>query len=111
MQRSVSDANGISGQLWQGKWSDSFTTDLYSAVTRKEYYVQSGSYFYFNLNPDIAWNITDRIKSCTGFRSKWTCYDELDSKDLTSLLAKTNFTFKPLDGLKQVPSYQSVFGL
>ena len=97
------------------EWSDSFTTNLYSAVTRKEYYLQSGSYLYFYLNPDIAWNITDRIKWYTGFRSKWTFYDELDSKDdpkdLTSLLAKTNFTLKPLDGLKLVPSYQSVFDL
>ena len=97
------------------EWSDSFTTNLYSAVTRKEYYLQSGSYFYFYLNPNIAWDITDRIKWYTGFRSKWTFYDEWDSddnpKDLTGLLAKTNFTLKPLDKLKLVPSYQGVFDL
>ena len=97
------------------EWSDSFTTNLYSAVTRKEYYLQSGSYLYFYLNPDIAWDITDRIKWYTGFRSKWTFYDELDSddnpKDLTSFLAKTKFTLKPLDRLKLVPSYQGVFDL
>jgi hypothetical protein len=97
------------------EWSDSLTTNLYSALTRKEYYLQSGSYLYFYLNPDIAWDITDRIKWYTGFRSKWTLYDELDSddnpKDLTSLVGKTNFTLKPLDRLKLVPSYQGVFDL
>ena len=83
------------------EWSDSFTTNLYTAVFRKEYFLQAGSYYYFYLNPDMAWEITDRIKWYTGFRSKFTFYDELDldglSKDFTSLLAKTNFTFKPAD--------------
>jgi len=97
------------------EWSDDLTTNLYTAVSCKEYYHQSGSYNYFYLNPDIAWEITDRIKWYTGFRSKFTFYDELDSdglsKDFTSLLAKTNFTFKPVDKLKIIPSFQSVFDL
>jgi len=97
------------------EWSDELTTNLYTAVSCKEYYNQSGSYNYFYLNPDVAWEITDRIKWYTGFRSKFTFYDELDldglSKDFTSLLAKTNFTFKPADKLKIIPSFQSVFDL
>ena len=97
------------------EWSDEVTTNLYTAVSRKEYFLQSGSYNYFYLNPDVAWEITDRIKWYTGFRSKFTFYDELDSEDLskdfTSLLAKTNFTFKPVDKLKIIPSFQSVFDL
>lgn len=97
------------------EWSDELTTNLYTAVSWKEYFLQSGSYTYFYLNPDIAWKITDRIKWYTGFRSKWTFYDELDSsglpKDLTSLLAKTNVTFKVLDQLKLTPSFQGVFDL
>ncbi len=90
-------------------------TNLYTAVSRKEYFLQAGSYSYFYLNPDIAWEITDRIKWYTGFRSKFTFYDELDSegnpKDFTSLLAKTNSTFKPVDKLKIIPSFQGVFDL
>jgi len=97
------------------EWSDEVTTNLYTAVSKKEYFLQSGSYNYFYLNPDVAWEITDRIKWYTGFRSKFTFYDELDadglSKDFTSLLAKTNFTFKPADKLKIIPSFQSVFDL
>ncbi len=97
------------------EWSDELTTNLYTAVSCKEYYHQSGSYNYFYLNPDIAWEITDRIKWYTGFRSKFTFYDELHAdgniKDFTSLLAKTNFTFKPVDKLKIIPSFQSVFDL
>ena len=97
------------------EWSDELTTNLYTAVSRKEYFLQSGSYNYFYLNPDVAWEITDRIKWYTGFRSKFAFYDELDadglSKDFTSLLAKTNFTFKPADKLKIIPSFQSVFDL
>ncbi len=97
------------------EWSNFLTTNLYTVVSRKEYFLQSGSYTYFYLNPAITWEITDRIKWYTGFRSKFTFYDELDSgglpKDLTSLLAKTNLTFKPLDKLKVIPSFQSVFDL
>ncbi len=97
------------------EWSDELTANLYTVVSRKEYFLQSGSYSYFYLNPDVAWEITDRIKWYTGFRSKFTFYDELDadglSKDFTSLLAKTNFTFKPVDKLKIIPSFQSVFDL
>ena len=97
------------------EWSDSLTTNLYTAVFRKEYFLQAGSYYYFYLNPDMAWEITNRIKWYTGFRSKFTFYDELDagglSKDLTSLLAKTSVTIKPLDRLKVIPSFQGVFDL
>ncbi len=97
------------------EWSDELITNFYTAVSRKEYFHQSGSYSYFYLNPDIAWEITDRIKWYTGFRSKFIFYDELDSngnpKDYTSLLAKTYITFKPLDKLKIIPSFQGVFDL
>jgi len=50
------------------QWSDALTTNLYTAVSRKEYFFQSGSYFY--LNPDFAWDITDRIQWSTSLRSK-----------------------------------------
>jgi hypothetical protein len=97
------------------EWSNELTTNLYTAVSRKKYFLRSGGYSYFYLNPDVAWKITDRIKWYTGFRSKFIFYDELDAegelKDFTSLLAKTNFTFKPVDKLKIIPSFQSVFDL
>ncbi len=62
------------------EWSDSLTTNLYTAVARKEYFLQAGSYTYFYLNPDFAWDITDRLQWSTGFRSKWIVYDELDAR-------------------------------
>lgn len=97
------------------QWSDSLTTNLYTAVSRKEYFLQSGSYTYFYINPDFVWDITDRVRWSSAFRSKWTWYDELDSygesKDLTSLLAKTELTLKVLDQLKLTPSFRGVFDL
>ncbi len=97
------------------QWSDSFTTNFYTAVSRKEYFQQSGSYTYFYVNPDFVWDISDRVRWSSAFRSKWTWYDELDSygesKDLTSLLAKTEFTVKVLDQLKLTPSFRGVFDL
>jgi len=97
------------------QWSDSLTSNLYTAVSRKEYFLQSGSYTYFYLNPDFAWDINDRIQWSTGFRSKWTVYDELDSygepKDFTSLLAKTELTLRLLKELKLIPFLQGVFDL
>lgn len=44
------------------QWSDSLTTNLYTAVSRKEYFLQSGSYTYFYINPDFIWDITDRVR-------------------------------------------------
>ncbi len=97
------------------QWSKSLTTNLYTAVSRKEYFQQSGSYTYFYVNPDFVWDITDRVRWSSGFRSKWTWYDELDtygeSKDLTSLSAKTELNLKVLDQLKLTPSFRGVFDL
>ena len=97
------------------QWSDSLTTNLYTAVSRKEYFLQSGSYTYFYINPDFVWDITDRVRWSSAFRSRWTWYDELDSygesKELTSLLAKTELTLKVLDQLKLTPSFRSVLDL
>ena len=91
------------------------TANLYTAVSRKEYLLEKGSYTYTYLNPDIAWEITDTIKWYGVLRSKWTFYDEPDSKglskDLSSLSAKTNVTVKLLDALKLTPSVQGVFDL
>jgi len=97
------------------EWSDVLTTNLYTAVARKEYFLQTGSYTYFYLNPDFAWDITDRIQWSTGFRSKWIVYDELDAgglpKDLTSLQARTELTLRLLKELKLIPFLQGVFDL
>ena len=97
------------------QWNDSLATNLYTAVSRKDYFLQSGSYTYFYINPDFVWDITDRVRWSSAFRSKWTWYDELDSygesKNLTSLLAKTELTLKVLDQLKLTPSFRGVFDL
>ncbi len=93
----------------------SLIANLYTAFSRKQYLLEQGSYTYVYLNPDVAWSITDTIKWYSGFRSKWTIYDALDSsdvsKDLTSLLFKTSLTVKLLDALKLTPSLQGVFDL
>ena len=44
------------------EWSDSLLTNLYTAVSRKEYFHQSGSYTYFYLNPELVWDVTDRLQ-------------------------------------------------
>jgi len=97
------------------QWNDSLATNLYTAVSRKDYFLQSGSYTYFYINPDFVWDITDRVRWSLSCRSKWTWYDELDSygesKNLTSLLAKTELTLKVLDQLKLTPSFRGVFDL
>jgi hypothetical protein len=94
------------------QWSDGLITNLYTAVARKQYFLQSGSYSYFYLNPDFAWDLTDRLRWSTSFRSKWTFYDELDSsgdpKDFTSLWVKTEFSLRLLKELKLVPFLQGV---
>lgn len=92
------------------QWNDDFTTNLYTAVSRKEYFLQAGSYSYFYLAPEFAWDITDRIQWSSGLRSKWTWYDQ-NPHDLTSLLAKTELAISVLDGLKLMPFLQGVFDL
>jgi hypothetical protein len=91
------------------QWSDSLTTNLYTAVSRKEYYLKSGSYTYFYLNPELAWDVTDRLQWCTGLRSKWTVFDDL--QDLTSLLARTELTFRAPFGVKLFPFFEGIFDL
>ncbi len=97
------------------EWSEQLVTNLYTAVARKLYYLQPGSYTWFYLNPDFAWDITDRLQWSTGFRSKWTVYDEPDSfgdpRDFTNLLLKTELTLRLLRELKLVPFVQGVFDL
>jgi hypothetical protein len=95
--------------------NNDLTANLYSAVSWKIYEDQSDDYTYFYLNPDCVWDITDRLRWRSEFRSKWTRYDRPDSegesKDLTSLLVKTELAFKVLDQLKIVPSFRSAFDL
>ena len=97
------------------QWSDDFTTNLYTAVLFKLYEEPSDDYSYFYLNPNYIWDITDRLRWTSEFRSKWTRYNEPDSenksKDLTSLRLKTELSFKLIDQLKIIPSFQSVFDL
>ena len=97
------------------EWNEQLVTNLYTAVARKLYYLQPGSYTWFYLNPDFAWDITDHIQWSTGFRSKWTFYDELDSsgdpRDFTNLLLKTELTLRLMRELKLVPFVQGVFDL
>jgi hypothetical protein len=92
------------------QWSDGFTTNLYTAVLFKLYDLPNDNYHYFYLNPNYIWDITDRLRWTSEFRSKWTLYND-ESKDVTSLRAKTELTFKLLDQLKIIPSFQSVFDL
>lgn len=97
------------------EWSDEFTTNLYTTAFLKLYDVFNDTdYWYFYLNPNCIWDITDRVRWTSEFRSKWKwdinsggSYD----LDLTSLRAKTELTFKLLEQLKIIPSFQSVFDL
>lgn len=61
------------------------------------------------------WDVSDRIRWRSEFRSKWTWYhdsgNQQNSPDLTSLLAKTEFTFEVRDHLKFIPSLRSEFDL
>jgi hypothetical protein len=95
--------------------SDALLTDFYVAVARKQYLHDPGSYTWFYLNPDFAWDITDRVQWSTTFRSKWTFYDELDGfgdpKDFTNLVLKTELTLRLLKELKLEPFLQGVFDL
>jgi hypothetical protein len=91
------------------QWSESLLTNLYTAVSRKEYFYQSGSYTYFYLNPELAWDITDSLQWSTGLRSKWLVFDDL--QDLTSLLARTELAFKARGGLRVVPFIEGIFDL
>jgi hypothetical protein len=97
------------------QWSDSLTTNLYSAISRKLYLRQNGSYTYFYLNPEYVWDVSDRLRWRSEFRYKRTWYDEPDaggeSKDLNSLLAETEITWKALERLKITPFLRGVFDL
>jgi len=97
------------------QWSDQLATNLYTAVSRKLYYLDPGSYTYFYLNPDFQWELGERLAWRASLRSKWTHYEELDtsglSKDLTSLLARSELTVKLLEELKLEPFLQGVFDL
>ena len=92
---------------------DDLVLNLYSALSRKTYLSEAGSYLYWYLNPDAAWYIGERVKWYTGLRGKWAFYDELDSegkiKDYGSYLARTDLTFRPGDRLKLIPSIQGVW--
>jgi len=93
--------------------SRDFMLNLYSALSRKRYLTESGSYLYGYVNPDMAWYIVESLKWYAGLRAKWVGYDELDtegrSKDYGSYLAKTDMTIKPVDRLKLIPSLQGVW--
>ncbi|UCF96614.1 MAG: hypothetical protein JSV89_15755 [Spirochaetaceae bacterium] len=93
------------------QWSDGFTTNLYTAVSGKFYDDGIGNYTYLYLNPDYVWDVSDRLRWRSEFRSKITWYDQPDSVDLISLLAKTELTFKVLQQLKVTPSFRGVFDL
>jgi hypothetical protein len=97
------------------EWSAAVTTNLYSAVSRKEYLDGPGSYSYFYLNPELAWKVNGNVTWRTGLRTKWVWYDDLlssgESGDLTSLLARKEMTVKLPGGLRLAPSLQSVFDL
>ena len=97
------------------QWSKDFTTNLYTTVLFKLYDDSNDNYRYFYLNPNYVWDITDRLRWTSEFRSKWIRYEGLDSennpKDLTSLRVKTELTYKLLEQLKVIPSFQSLFDL
>jgi hypothetical protein len=97
------------------QWSDAFTTNLYSCFFLKLYDDSSDTdYWYFYLNPNYIWDLTDRLRWTSEFRSKWQWNidpGEKDDLDLTSLRLKTELTFKILEHLKIIPSFQSVFDL
>jgi hypothetical protein len=97
------------------QWSDEFTTNLYTTFFLKLYDEPSDTdYWYFYLNPNYIWDITDRLRWSSEFRSQWKWNlnpDAKDDLDLTSLRAKTELTFKILKQLKIIPSFQSVFDL
>jgi hypothetical protein len=97
------------------QWSDDFTTNLYAAIFYKLYDDPLDNYWYCYVNPNYIWDITDRLRWSSAFRSKWTVYKEPDSdgnsKDLTSLRVKTELTYRVLEQLKIIPSLQGVFDL
>jgi len=97
------------------EWSEAFLTNLYAAAARKQYLQDTGSYTWFYLNPDFAWDLTDRLQWSTRFRTKWTLYDEPDASgdplDFTSLLLRSELSLRLLKELKLVPFVQGVFDL
>ena len=97
------------------QWSGDFTTNLYTAVFSKLCDNPSEDYKYFYLNPNYVWDITNRLRWTSDFRSKWIWeFDTGDDDynlDLTSLRVKTELTYKLLEQLKIIPSFQSVFDL
>jgi hypothetical protein len=94
---------------------DTLVGNLYTALFRKHYFLQAGSYSYFYLNPDLAWEIGEGVKWFSAFRVKWSVYDELDAgglpKDLGSLLFKTELAVRAMEELKLTPLLQGVFDL
>ena len=72
------------------QFSRVLTTNLLTSFSRKQYRLEKGSYSYVTVNPYVSWDVTDKVRIFQGFRSRWICYDELDSeglsKDFTSLL-------------------------
>ncbi len=97
------------------QWSGDFTTNLYTVVFTKLCDNPSEDYRYFYLNPNYVWDITDRLRWTSDFRTKWIWeFDPGGDEyylDLTSLRAKTELSFKLLDQLKIIPSFLSVFDL
>jgi len=97
------------------QFSDELTINLYTTAFLKLYDDPGDTdYWYFYLKPNCIWDITDRVRWTTEFRSKWK-YD-FDSGsdyhiDITSLLAKTELSVKLLEQLKIIPSFKSVIDL
>ncbi len=44
------------------EFSKSFTANLLSAYSRKEYLLQAGSYWYFYVNPYMKLDLSDRVR-------------------------------------------------
>jgi hypothetical protein len=97
------------------QWRDEFTTNLYTTFFLKLYDEPGDTdYWYFYLNPNFIWDITDRLRWTSDFRSKWQwnyIAGGKDKLDIISLRVKTELTFKLLEQLKIIPSFQSVFDL
>jgi opacity protein-like surface antigen len=97
------------------QFSRSFTTNVLTTYSRKEYLLEKGSYSYVAVNPYITYDITDKLRWYQGVRSKWVTFDETDSdgdsKDFTSLFFNSKLVFKPIDAIKLTPSVKGVYDL
>ncbi len=97
------------------QFSKAFTANLLSAYSRKQYLLQTGSYWYFYAHPYFAFNLSDDVRWDAGFRSKWVLYDERDSKgllkDYTSLLISTKLKFKIGEHVRLTPSAKAIYDL